>query len=320
MNNNITNSHDKLFKAVYSNKLNAVSFLENYLPEKILKVTDLDSLELCKDSFIEKNLQEFYSDMLYKVNFKTQPGFIYFLFEHKSYPDNLIHLQLLEYMLKIWKLELKQKKDSKLPVIIPLVLYHGKQKWKVKENLSSILNCPTNLLTEYIPDFKYILYDLSKYSDDEIKGTKINQITLLSFKYVFGENFIDKLPEIFALFKNQSEKKTDLQFFETLILYILSNVENITTKQLVAKVQDTLPEGKGDIIMTLAEQLINEGRGQGLEQGLEFAIDMKFGNSPDSRSAISIIRNIKNIHQLKAVQKYIKKAKTASELVRLISY
>ena len=320
MNNNITNSHDKLFKAVYSNKLNAVSFLENYLPEKILKVTDLDSLELCKDSFIEKNLQEFYSDMLYKVNFKTQPGFIYFLFEHKSYPDNLIHLQLLEYMLKIWKLELKQKKDSKLPVIIPLVLYHGKQKWKVKTNLSSVLDCPADQLAEYIPDFKYILYDLSKYSDDEIKGTKINQITLLSFKYVFGENFIDKLPEIFALFKNQSEKKTDLQFFETLILYILSNVENITTKQLVAKVQDTLPEGKGDIIMTLAEQLINEGRGQGLEQGLEFAIDMKFGNSPDSRSAISIIRNIKNIHQLKAVQKYIKKAKTASELVRLISY
>ncbi len=46
-----------------------------------------------------------------------------------------------------------------------------------------------------------------------------------------------------------------------MILYILSNVENITTKQLVAKVQDTLPEGKGDIIMTLAEQLRNEGRG-----------------------------------------------------------
>ncbi|MCK5541316.1 MAG: Rpn family recombination-promoting nuclease/putative transposase [Desulfobacterales bacterium] len=63
MDNNITNSHDKLFKEVYSNKLNAISFLENYLPEKILELTDLDSLELCKDSFIEKNLQKFYSDM-----------------------------------------------------------------------------------------------------------------------------------------------------------------------------------------------------------------------------------------------------------------
>ncbi|MCK5097479.1 MAG: Rpn family recombination-promoting nuclease/putative transposase [Desulfobacteraceae bacterium] len=189
------------------------------------------------------------------------------------------------------------------------------------------LNCPTDLLAEYIPDFKYILSDLSKYSDDEIKGTKINKITLLSFKYVFGDNFIDKLPEIFALFKNLFDTKTDLQFFETLIIYILSNVENITTEQLISKVKDTLPEGKGDIIMTLAEQLRNEGdqrghqRGleQGLEQGLEFAIDMKFGDTSDTKSAISIIRNIKNIHQLKAVQKSIKKAKTASELIRLIN-
>jgi len=30
-----------------------------------------------------------------------------------------------------------------------------------------------------------------------------------------------------------------LQFFETLILYILSNVKNITTERLVAKIQDT---------------------------------------------------------------------------------
>ncbi len=126
-----------------------------------------------------------------------------------------------------------------------------------------------------------------------------------------------------------------MQFFETLILYILSNVENITTEQLVSKVKDTLPKGKGDIIMTLAEQLRNEGHqkghqrgleqglGQGLEQGLgqglEFAIDMKYGNTPDAKSAIAIIKNIKNIHQLKAIQKSIKKAKTASELIKLIN-
>ena len=75
MANNITNSHDKLFKETWSNKVNAKSFLENYLPEKILNITDLDSLELCKDSFISKNLKEFYSDMLYKVNFEKESGF-----------------------------------------------------------------------------------------------------------------------------------------------------------------------------------------------------------------------------------------------------
>ncbi|MBU0994489.1 MAG: Rpn family recombination-promoting nuclease/putative transposase [Proteobacteria bacterium] len=39
--------------------------------------------------------------MLYKVTLGEEPGYIYFLFEHKSWPDALIHLQLLEYMINI---------------------------------------------------------------------------------------------------------------------------------------------------------------------------------------------------------------------------
>ena len=150
--------------------------------------------------------------MLYKINFQDESAYIYFLFEHKSYPDSLIHIQLLEYIVKIWKLELKQKKIKELPMIIPLVLYHGKQKWKVKENLSSILAGPTDLLSEYLPDFKFILYDLSKYSDNEIKGTIMTRIVMLLLKHVFDKNFTDKLPDIFSLLKDLSEKETGLQY------------------------------------------------------------------------------------------------------------
>ncbi|MDY0363007.1 MAG: Rpn family recombination-promoting nuclease/putative transposase [Desulforegulaceae bacterium] len=56
---NIKNSHDKLFKDTWSDLYNAKSFLENYLPKKVLELTNLDSLEICKDSFIEKDLEEF---------------------------------------------------------------------------------------------------------------------------------------------------------------------------------------------------------------------------------------------------------------------
>lgn len=322
MKDKIQNSHDSLFKETWSNKNNAKAFLENYLPQKVLNVINIDSLEICKDTFIENDLKNYYSDMLYKVNFGDTPGYVYFLFEHKSYPDKLVHLQILEYMTKIWRLDLKQSKRKKLSIIVPLLLYHGPQKWKVKEDFSSIMEGPVDIMAEYIPDFRYVLYDLSQYSDDDIKGTITARVVMLIFKHIFEKDFAQKLPEIFSLLKDLSEKETGLQYFETLIKYIFSNVEDITTEQFQTIVSNTLSEDKGGMIMTLAERLRNEGIEQGIEQGLlegiEFAVSIKFGDNDDYKTVIAKIKSIKDINRLKSLKGKIKSAKTVPELIRFI--
>ena len=76
------NPHDKLFKEIWSNLDNTRSFLKHFLPDKVLQVMDLSSLEICKDSFVEKELSDYYSDMLYKVMLSGNPGYVYVLFEH----------------------------------------------------------------------------------------------------------------------------------------------------------------------------------------------------------------------------------------------
>ena len=57
----------------------ASSFLTNYLPEDILQIIDLQNLSLQKDSFIEKELQEAFSDILYKTSIKGK----------ETYKDNV---------------------------------------------------------------------------------------------------------------------------------------------------------------------------------------------------------------------------------------
>lgn len=64
----VTNPHDKVFRKTYSDRDNARSFLTHYLPDKVRKIVDLNTLEISKDSFIEKDLSDYYSDLLYKVN------------------------------------------------------------------------------------------------------------------------------------------------------------------------------------------------------------------------------------------------------------
>jgi predicted transposase YdaD len=94
----VVSPHDKVFKTAYSDLENARSLLSDRLPDKVLKLVDLNALEISKDNFIEKELAGYYSDLLYKVNMTDgNRGFIYVLFEHKSYYDRFVHLQLLEY-------------------------------------------------------------------------------------------------------------------------------------------------------------------------------------------------------------------------------
>jgi len=322
MNTDLYHSHDKLFRETWSDLASARSFLQNYLPGKVLDVARLDTLEICKDSFIEPDLKDYYSDMLYRVEFGESPGYIYFLFEHKSFPDRNIHLQLLEYMVKIWRLGQKQGGFGKLSIVVPLVLYHGRSKWRINENFLSGFNGPVESLVEYIPDFRYVLYDLSEYSDDEIKGTVMARVTMLLLKHVFEPDLADRLPDIFSLLKELSKKKTGLQYFESLVKYVFSHVDDITVDKMQAIVHNALLEDKGEYIVTLAEKLRKQGLEQGLEQGLfeavELGISIKFEDPEETRAIIEKIKKVKNIGLLKALKESLKTANSPSDLIRII--
>lgn len=96
----------------------------------------------------------------------------------------------------------------------------------------------------------------------------------------------------------------------------------ICKDSFIEKVSNTLSEEKGDIIMTLAEKLRNEGLeqglGQGLLEGIEFAVNIKFGEADDCKSVIAKIRNIQDINRLKALKGKILSAKTIPELIKSI--
>ena len=95
------------------------------------------------------------------------------LIEHKSYPDKGVVLQLLKYMIEIWELKMNKENNKILPIIIPLVMYHGADNWRIASSLGEMLHGYDELpedLKIYVPNFEHILYDISIYDDEDIKG------------------------------------------------------------------------------------------------------------------------------------------------------
>lgn len=321
--NDVGNPHDKLFRETWSNLENARSFLHHYLPHHVLRLMDLDTLEISKDSFVEKELSDYYSDMLYKVMLSGNPGFVHVLFEHKSYYDKHVHLQILEYMVKIWRLFIKQKKKKEaLPIVIPLLICHGKRSWpEDKVRLSSFLSGPVDELSGYIPDFGFHLHDLTRFTDKDIKGTVMARVVLLLFKHVFDPDLQKKLPAILSLMKSLMEKETGLQYLETVLRYLFNTMDDISAEAIREVAEQALSAKEGAYIMTLAERLRKEGeirgeiRGklQGLTDAIELGMILKFPDQVDQ--VMAEVKKIKDLDTLIKIKEAIKTAKDVSEIL-----
>ena len=159
---------------------------------------DLSQLKRVNGSWVTPELEEYFSDVVYRCPIKEgkQQVWASFLLEHKSTPETFPHLQLLRYLVETWQEQRKQKQA--LTPIIPIVVYHGVRKWH-KRDLSSYFgkSLPQSLLP-YLPHFDYILTNVRALSDEQIlelkKGLLIN--TLLMLKQIWEPQFVLEHPEL----------------------------------------------------------------------------------------------------------------------------
>ncbi len=120
-------------------------FALHVLPPHVSTLVQAGSFRLRKDSFVDTSLREHFSDLLYQMDFKEEgQGFLYLLFEHKSYPSSDIAYQLLRYKMRIWEYASRESGGS-LPPVFPLVLYHGTARWSVPLNFASLYQGPASL-------------------------------------------------------------------------------------------------------------------------------------------------------------------------------
>ncbi len=287
--NKLLSKHDRVFHHFLSDKETAESLFREYLPERITKHIDFSSLEITKDTFVDKRLARHFSDILYKVRIEGMTAFIYLLIEHKSKFDKFTGFQLLRYIVKIWELFLKQNKEAeKLPPVIPIVLYHGKEKWDIKTQFISLVEAPADL-KPYIPDFKYNLQDISHMSRKMIKGSLILRSLILSLKYVKSPEIVRQVWEICRLLSKMQDRGKAIEFLETLAAYLLSSTRHLKEKDMIEAYTENFKEDGGDFMQTVADGWLKEGRKEGEKKGkLEMAKKMKAkGMDTDTIAEIS---------------------------------
>ncbi|PDV98955.1 Rpn family recombination-promoting nuclease/putative transposase, partial [Candidatus Viridilinea mediisalina] len=156
----LTNPHDKFFKMALGQPEDAAQFLRHFLPAEVVEHLDLAHIQPVKDSFVDATLKEHFSDLLFAVPLRETDAqaFVCILFEHKSSVDHLTPLQVLRYMVQSW--DAMQRQQRPLAPILPIVVYHGTQRWTVATDFQALFDLPA-ALQRYTPTFHYHLSDLT---------------------------------------------------------------------------------------------------------------------------------------------------------------
>ena len=88
------------------------------------------------------------------------------------------------------------------------------------------------------------------------------------------EDLRDRLPFILGLFRELVQKRSVRDFLETVIRYLLAGApkERLSRNDVQETVTNTIPQIGGEIMMTIADTLIEEGFEKGIEKGIETGI------------------------------------------------
>jgi len=165
-----------------------MGIVASFLPKKYLQLLNLSSLKRITSSFVDENLQEHFTDMLYQCNVKNSDETIWIslLLEHKSYHDPDIDFQLLDYINGAWH---QNKKDGKKrQLTLPIVLYHGDKPW-VRKPIAAHFGQIGKQFIDFLPKFGYILVDFSTFSEEKIHQMHLDTIILNMIMVLkFGRN------------------------------------------------------------------------------------------------------------------------------------
>ncbi|MEP7337358.1 MAG: Rpn family recombination-promoting nuclease/putative transposase, partial [Acidobacteriota bacterium] len=132
----LANPHDVFFKKLIGRRATAIQFLKLYLPAEVTAPFDWRALERVEDTFISEELREHFSDLIFRIRLKDgSPIYVYILLEHKSAPERWVALQVLGYIVALWQ-QMKEGGAQELPLVIPVVFYHGIRVENVRTDLA----------------------------------------------------------------------------------------------------------------------------------------------------------------------------------------
>ncbi|MFT4465895.1 MAG: Rpn family recombination-promoting nuclease/putative transposase [Sodalis sp. (in: enterobacteria)] len=269
--NSIPTPHDATFRQFLNQPAIARDFMEIHLPAELRAICDLNTLKLESGSFVEEDLRQYFSDVLYSLKTTTGDAYVHVLIEHQSTPDKHMAFRLLRYAVAAMQRHLEAGHKT-LPLVIPVLFYTGRRSpYPYSTNWLREFDDPELAGKLYSGDFP--LVDVTVIPDDEIMTHRSMAALTLLQKNIHQRDLAELTDRLATLLMEDwlaSPQVISLEY------YLLQAGESSNAEAFVRDLAQRVPQ-HGDQLMTIAQQLeqkgIEKGRAEGIQLGEQRGIE-----------------------------------------------
>ncbi len=309
--------YDHSYKLLFSEPAMIKDLLTGFFDHDLVHELDFQTLRRLNKEYIDENLRERASDIVWKVQWKGQWLYLLMLIEFQSTIDPFMVVRMLSYISLIYQDIIKEdgevRQSKQLPPVLPMILYAGEKPWNAAVSFSQLV--PDNLpkiLKKYQPDLECWLLDEGRYIIDKSDNNDNLVTSLVAIEQcqesseipervrrlgerLQGQEF-DSLRRAFAVYINRVLKEKKILPQST--ANELGGVVNMLSRNIDIWKQKAIAEG------------LQEGMQQGLEQGLE---------QGRQKGEFAMLKRLlmKRFGTLSESQELILKGKSAEDLLEL---
>ncbi|MFL5357049.1 Rpn family recombination-promoting nuclease/putative transposase [Archangium sp.] len=271
--------HDLFVRFTWGQPERAEAELRAVLPPDVVSRVDWSTLRREPGSVVDPELRETQSDLLFSARLRGgQQLLLYILLEHQSSVDRWMALRMLRYVVRQaehWRKE--HPESERLPVIVPLVMYHGPEgAWTAPRRVEELFELPDEAeerehwLT-FVPRFEFLLDDLTAERAEALMsrpGPPLVRLAFLVLRYGRSEELSHRLPSWTALFAEVHAAPDGLDNLRVVVRYLLQVGDKAArgvTREVLRSVAGA--QRTEELMMTVGEELIEQGRQKGRVEG-----------------------------------------------------
>ena len=245
-------AYGKLIKNILEDKKEVTQFINQFIvPREKIKEEELVRYT---NNHITKKYKSKEADLVYKLKNRD----IFFLIEHQSTVDYNMTYRMLNYCLDImqeWSRNKKMGKNMSYPIVVPIVIYTGSQKWKMPKKIRE-KRIGNYVFERYQIELEYNFIDINKLP---------RQILLQRDSMFSYMMFLEKAESNEELIKNletiiqSTQNKKILEELVNIISYLLENTLDKGVRQkLLTKIEGKVGEKSMDRLENLIHKLKEE--------------------------------------------------------------
>ena len=157
-------NHDISHKEFYSHPENVKDLIQGFVALDCVSDFDFNTLERENGSYVTKENTERHDDIIWKLRWRDKWVYVYILIEFQSDVDETMPVRIMSYVALFYLYLLTNKnleywKEKKLPVVLPIVLYNGKDIWNVPKNIESMFKETHKEFYKFVPKLSYYFID-----------------------------------------------------------------------------------------------------------------------------------------------------------------